>query len=480
MATRKTRVQIDTTADTSGAKEAAKALGGVEKAAEKANKTQEKGSEKAATGNKKLTNSLGGVSLQIQDVAVQAQMGTDAVRILGQQGPQIASVFGPTGAIAGAAIGLGAILVDALVDNWLGELERGTEAAKELYEKLASDLEKAIGENAARAVRAFGKELEEQAHVFGVLNQAQLDAIDHTNARAELEAKVKEAVRQTTIEQIKLLEATGQITDAKERIAAIEAESRAAADAEKIAAAERQIAKSVTERAQGFEEIALLTDQIEQSQAKITEHEKQQSIIGDTLVKQRRKAQARGDEAVERFEASPATRQMSAEMQGLADNIAAERDRQQELNNQIGQVTALMDQQAGAIDNQQAALDILKQGIAQLGEQREIQNSLKDAVQSQSDLVSELNTGVKDFSAQSEIQKDAVSKIKQAASDAVITAQDSREIGANFQTLMSTLNANQLGTLQELQRLQTMVNDYGRQLANLKSGNKSVDKTNIK
>lgn len=45
-----------------------------------------------------------GVGYQIQDMAVQAEMGTSAIRILGQQGPQILSLFGPLGAIAGAAL----------------------------------------------------------------------------------------------------------------------------------------------------------------------------------------------------------------------------------------------------------------------------------------------------------------------------------------------------------------------------------------
>ena len=44
---------------------------------------------------------LGGVAMQAQDIAVQLQSGTDAARVLGQQGSQIASLFGPTGAIIG-------------------------------------------------------------------------------------------------------------------------------------------------------------------------------------------------------------------------------------------------------------------------------------------------------------------------------------------------------------------------------------------
>ena len=47
---------------------------------------------------------------QLQDVAVQAQMGVSAFTILGQQGSQLAMVLGPQGALIGAAIAIGAAL----------------------------------------------------------------------------------------------------------------------------------------------------------------------------------------------------------------------------------------------------------------------------------------------------------------------------------------------------------------------------------
>lgn len=67
--------------------------------------------------NKALSGSLrmirggfGQVGHQIQDVAVQAQMGTDAFIILGQQGSQVASLFGPGGAMLGALLAVGAAI----------------------------------------------------------------------------------------------------------------------------------------------------------------------------------------------------------------------------------------------------------------------------------------------------------------------------------------------------------------------------------
>ncbi|MGL5390006.1 MAG: phage tail length tape measure family protein [Shewanella sp.] len=70
--------------------------------------------EKAGASAEKGMGSMRGatqnLSYQLQDIAVQAQMGTNGLTILAQQGPQIASVFGPAGAAVGALIGIGALI----------------------------------------------------------------------------------------------------------------------------------------------------------------------------------------------------------------------------------------------------------------------------------------------------------------------------------------------------------------------------------
>ena len=72
--------------------------------------------EGAAANNSmaKMRTIAGGLGYQLQDVAVQAQSGTNAFTILGQQGSQIASVFGPGGIVAGALIAIGAAIVGTI------------------------------------------------------------------------------------------------------------------------------------------------------------------------------------------------------------------------------------------------------------------------------------------------------------------------------------------------------------------------------
>ncbi len=78
-----------------------------------------------------MRGGLGQVGHQVQDVAVQLQMGQNAMLVFGQQGSQIASLFGPGGALLGAVLAVGAALSMALLPRLFG----ATEAMKKLKEE---------------------------------------------------------------------------------------------------------------------------------------------------------------------------------------------------------------------------------------------------------------------------------------------------------------------------------------------------------
>jgi hypothetical protein len=75
-----------------------------------------------------------GLGYQLQDIAVQAQMGTNAFMILGQQGSQIASLFGPTGAIVGAVIAVGGAIAGALIPSLL----KSGDTAEDVADKVST------------------------------------------------------------------------------------------------------------------------------------------------------------------------------------------------------------------------------------------------------------------------------------------------------------------------------------------------------
>lgn len=77
---------------------------------------------------RQMRGMAGNFGFQIQDIAVQMQMGTSAAIIFAQQGGQIASIFGPYGAVIGAMIAVGG----AIATYFTAEVEGANEALEEL------------------------------------------------------------------------------------------------------------------------------------------------------------------------------------------------------------------------------------------------------------------------------------------------------------------------------------------------------------
>ena len=79
-----------------------------------------------------MRGGFGQLGHQVQDVAVQLQMGQNPLMVLTQQGSQVASLFGPTGAIIGAVGAVAGALAGALLP---GLISSGKEV-DELHEKV--------------------------------------------------------------------------------------------------------------------------------------------------------------------------------------------------------------------------------------------------------------------------------------------------------------------------------------------------------
>jgi hypothetical protein len=80
---------------------------------------------------------------QLQDVAVQAQMGTSALVILGQQGSQLASGFGATGALVGAGIAVASAIGGVIYSSYkakkgIGDLTKITEDLNTVFRESSS------------------------------------------------------------------------------------------------------------------------------------------------------------------------------------------------------------------------------------------------------------------------------------------------------------------------------------------------------
>lgn len=96
----------------------------------------EKELNKTAAASGKMRGTIQNLSWQIQDVSVQLQGGTNALVVLGQQGSQIASAFGPGGALVGALIAVGAGIAGVALNS------RDASKAVEQLEKNLNSLTK--------------------------------------------------------------------------------------------------------------------------------------------------------------------------------------------------------------------------------------------------------------------------------------------------------------------------------------------------
>lgn len=125
-----------------------------------------------------MRGGAGQLGHQIQDVAVQAQMGTSAFVILGQQGSQVASLFGPKGALFGAFIAIAAAAAGPLITAITGS----TKSIKELGEEAA-----AFGEITKEVIPAL-KGIE-KAGVDEALKEIQkeMDSINDVSKRFQAE-----------------------------------------------------------------------------------------------------------------------------------------------------------------------------------------------------------------------------------------------------------------------------------------------------
>ena len=166
-------VGMDTAPLMTGAKNAEAAIDGVGGAAASAAAgvgqlgTKMTGTAKAVS---QATTSMGSarsaaqqLGYQIQDISVQLQSGTNAMVVFGQQGSQIASLFGPTGAIVGAVLAVAAAIGTSLVSS-----------AKEATQTLAELTDQVDSLTAAQKEYlkiSIGESIKEQTWSLNELNQ---------------------------------------------------------------------------------------------------------------------------------------------------------------------------------------------------------------------------------------------------------------------------------------------------------------------
>lgn len=155
--------------------------------------------KKVTAGAVNMKMGIQNVAFQIQDMAVQAEMGVPAMRILSQQMTQLLGGFGMWGAVAGGVIALGAPLAAALMGPG-DAAEKSNDKVKDFTEQL-EDLKKKAAEVAAeksgQRLQGWLDGLMAEEEIYRDQNMAlarQIDLLrERNNALAAVDAAETEA-----------------------------------------------------------------------------------------------------------------------------------------------------------------------------------------------------------------------------------------------------------------------------------------------
>lgn len=165
---------------------------------------------KTGTSFRNLRGISQNLSWQLADVAVQAEMGVDPVRILTQQGSQAAAAFGALGAAVGAALAILGSTLGPVISKML-DTKSATQALKEAQENLSD-----IFDRSKYSIKGFSSELQELYEL-----DKELAELEMTRAMLELDKTVNQGQKSIlkTLGDIRRLGSEMESTGHKGRLA---------------------------------------------------------------------------------------------------------------------------------------------------------------------------------------------------------------------------------------------------------------------
>lgn len=129
---------------------------------------------------------------QLQDISVQAQMGTDALVILGQQGSQLASGFGAGGALVGAGIAVVSALAGVAFAT--DKTAKSMKSASDIVQELVDDYDKLSEKSKELTQTALSLEISKQEKALKKLKEEQKDAVGFWDLMLDSDEERRKAV----------------------------------------------------------------------------------------------------------------------------------------------------------------------------------------------------------------------------------------------------------------------------------------------
>ena len=492
MASKKVNIQIDTRANTTGAKQAEAAMDSVTastKRTEVASTQAAAASTKQAAGASRVGQVAQSAGFQVQDFAVQIAGGTSALTAMAQQAPQFLGVFGPGGAIAGALIAVGAIAVRVFQG-----MEDDSANAAEQATFLADSIEE-IGKNAAKAV---SKDID-----FGL---AQIDAAaeqargligefegvtDAANAAALASLTNAEKIREAELEIRRL---RGEQVDELEDIAAktaSEAAIREEQARQEIAAQQARLAAAQAEEAAAKQALDDKRSLQIQTGIELREEEKKLRILREQRDALAEQARERGkfSEGQIPFAKTPAAERAQAQLDDQAFQTLLNTTQQKvnELESQLaergGALTEAVASASTALEGAMANTAVIAQEIAITIPEIEAAfqaESIKAQVEGVRDAATQAATEVQGVidtvKPANAAEAAALEELKPMVADKKITADETLRVAQLLATLdgairtqMGTAAANTDKLIQTISTMQKRLDDQQRVINQLQS-----------
>lgn len=229
-------------------------------------RTIERNMARTATRSSGAMRNLGGASMQVQDIAVQLQMGTRLSTVVAQQGSQMLSAFGPAGAIAGGLVAIGGAFVmmgqnakKAFDDSKLAAQEFDAEFKKVMISGDASLMSSQL-EKVQLNLQGATKDLQDLQGTFS-LGANISDIFGGPSVEERINA-AGEAMSRSAEQYGKLVTRTLEVSEREVEIASLRSEGREqeAAQMERSAALAREIARIESQKIPMYAKEQLIID----------------------------------------------------------------------------------------------------------------------------------------------------------------------------------------------------------------------------
>jgi hypothetical protein len=492
MASRKVDIQISTRSDTTGAKQAEKAIDAVAastKRTETASTAAAAASTKQAAGTSRVGTIAQSAGYQVQDFAVQVAGGTSALVAFSQQAPQFLGVFGPGGAIAGALIAVGAIAAKVFIG-----MADDSASAAEKAQLLAEAVEQ-IGENAGKAVAKdidFGlAQIDAAAEQARALIDAFDGITDASNAATLASLANSEKIREAEIEIRRL---RGEQVDEIANIAAAteaEAAAREEMARQEIEAQRERLADA--QKAEQIAEEAFLSKQSERDEAErsLQAETRKLEILRaqrDELAKQAKERGSISEGELPFLRTGAATdAQRQLDDPAFQALIAATEDRVNRLDEQLREQGGKLTE---AVADASVALESAMTNTAAIAETIAIEiPRIEETLQAESikaqvgglaaigeQAAKDIDALIENVRPENTGQAAALEYLKEATSDNQITANETAKVAAALQQLNGLINT-QMGTaaantdklIQTISTMQQRLDAQQRQIGQLQS-----------